>query len=41
MELWSNSFSDGDPIPGDFAFGLPDEASHAVFGPNLNPHLAW
>ncbi|MGB5169025.1 MAG: YbhB/YbcL family Raf kinase inhibitor-like protein [Acidimicrobiia bacterium] len=41
MELWSNSFSDGDPIPGEFAFGLPDEASHMVFGPNLNPHLAW
>jgi Raf kinase inhibitor-like YbhB/YbcL family protein len=41
MELWSNSFSDGDAIPGDFAFGLPDETDHVVFGPNLNPHLAW
>ena len=41
MELWSNGFSDGDPIPGEFAFGLPDDANHVVFGPNLNPHLAW
>jgi Raf kinase inhibitor-like YbhB/YbcL family protein len=41
MKLWSNSFSDGDPIPGEFAFCLPDAASHAVFGPNRNPHLAW
>ena len=41
MELWSNSFSDGDPIPGEFAFGLPDDTSHVIFGPNLNPHLAW
>ena len=41
MKLWSNSFSDGDVIPGDFAFGLPDAASHVVFGPNRNPHLAW
>ena len=41
MKLWSNSFSDGDPIPAAFAFGLPDPVSHVVFGPNLNPHLGW
>jgi hypothetical protein len=41
MKLWSNGFSDGEPIPGDFAFGLPDVASHVIFGPNQNPHLAW
>jgi Raf kinase inhibitor-like YbhB/YbcL family protein len=41
MELWSNDFSDGDPIPGEFAFGLPAEEEHIVFGPNRNPHLAW
>ena len=34
MKLWSNSFSDGEPIPSEFAFGLPDAASHMVFGPN-------
>ncbi len=41
MKLWSNDFSDGNRIPGDFAFGLPDAADHVVFGPNRNPHLAW
>jgi Raf kinase inhibitor-like YbhB/YbcL family protein len=41
MELWSDDFSDGDPIPGEFAFALPDIAEHMAFGPNRNPHLAW
>ena len=41
MELFSNSFADGAPIPGEFAFGLPDPESHVVLGPNKNPHLAW
>ena len=41
MKLWSNSFSDGGPIPSEFVFGLPDAASHVVFGPNRNPHLGW
>lgn len=41
MDVRSSSFSDGGPIPGDFAFGLPDPATHVVFGPNRNPHLAW
>lgn len=41
MRLWSKDFSDGDPIPGDFAFCLPDPEAHAVFAPNRNPHLAW
>ena len=41
MELWSNDFSEGDPIPGEFAFCLPDAETHARFGPNRNPHLAW
>jgi hypothetical protein len=41
MELWSNDFSEGDPIPGEFAFCLPDTEQHATFGPNRNPHLAW
>ena len=41
MELWSNDFSDGGPIPGEFAFCLPDDEQHATFGPNRNPHLAW
>ncbi|MEN8234008.1 MAG: YbhB/YbcL family Raf kinase inhibitor-like protein [Actinomycetota bacterium] len=41
MKLWSNDFSDGDRIPGEFAFCLPDPDQHATFGPNRNPHLAW
>ncbi len=41
MELTSSSFSDGSMIPGEYAFCLPDPATHATFGPNLNPHLAW
>ena len=41
MKLWTNDFSNGDPIPGDFAFCIPDAATHAVFAPNRNPHLAW
>jgi len=41
MELWSNDLSEGEPIPAEFAFCMPDVAEHAVFGPNRNPHLAW
>lgn len=41
MELWSNDLSEGDPIPGEFAFCLPDAEQHATFGPNRNPHMAW
>ena len=41
MKLWTNDFSDGDRIPGAFAFGLPDATDHVAFGSNRNPHLAW
>ncbi len=41
MELVSYSFDDNDPIPADYAFGLPDADAHVTFGPNRNPHLAW
>lgn len=41
MEIWSNDFSDGDPIPGEFAFCLPDVETHARLAPNRSPHLAW
>lgn len=41
MDLWSNDLAQGESIPGDFAFGLPDIAQHMVFGQNRNPHLAW
>lgn len=41
MELYSESFDDGDEIPGQYAFCVPDPTTHATFGENLNPHLAW
>lgn len=36
MRLWSDSFGNGQPVPAEFAMGLPDG-----FAPNRNPHLAW
>jgi len=41
MELTSNSFTDGQPIPGEFAFCIPADTGHVCLGGNLNPHLAW
>lgn len=41
MKLSSNSFTDGQNIPGDFSFCLPDPAHHVCLGKNMNPHLAW
>lgn len=41
MKLSSNSFVEGQAIPGDYAFCTPDPASHATLGANKNPHLAW
>lgn len=29
------------PIPSQFVFGVPDPASHVVFGENRNPGLRW
>ncbi|MDQ3056504.1 MAG: YbhB/YbcL family Raf kinase inhibitor-like protein [Pseudomonadota bacterium] len=36
MKIVSNSFSQGQRIPAEFAMGAPDG-----FGGNRNPHLAW
>lgn len=36
MQLRSESFENGQPIPAEFALGAP-----AGFGGNRNPHLAW
>ncbi len=41
MKLVSSSFADGQPIPGDFSFCIPDSAHRVCLGKNLNPHLAW
>ena len=41
MKLNSSSFSEGQRIPGDFSFCIPDPAHHVCLGKNLNPQLAW
>ncbi len=41
MKLTSTGFSDGQRIPGDFSFCIPDPAHHVCLGKNLNPQLAW
>jgi Raf kinase inhibitor-like YbhB/YbcL family protein len=41
MKLISSSFKDGQIIPGDFAFCIPDPAHHVCLGKNLNPQLQW
>ena len=41
MKLSSNSFADGQTIPGDLSFCIQDPEHHVCLGKNLNPHLAW
>ncbi len=41
MKLSSNSFTDGQKIPGEFAFCVADPASHVRLSQNRNPHLTW
>lgn len=41
MKLWSESFKDGDVIPGAYAFCVIDPTSHVAMSSNKNPHLAW
>ncbi|MCB6183049.1 YbhB/YbcL family Raf kinase inhibitor-like protein [Leeia sp. TBRC 13508] len=41
MKLTSQSFQDGQWIPGEFAFCIPDPVSHVALSNNRNPHLAW
>ena len=41
MQVWSDSFKDGDKIPSEFAFGTIDPQSHVSLAANRNPHLAW
>jgi Raf kinase inhibitor-like YbhB/YbcL family protein len=41
MKLTSTSFADGQRIPGEFAFCIPDPGHHVCLGRNLNPQLAW
>jgi len=41
MILTSDSFFDGQPIPGQYAFCNPATSGHVCLGGNRNPHLAW
>jgi Raf kinase inhibitor-like YbhB/YbcL family protein len=41
MRLWSESFSDGEPIPTRYAFGRIDDRNHVGLAANLNPQLRW
>jgi len=41
MKLWSESFKDGEPIPGEFAFCVIDPVAHVAMSSNRNPHFAW
>jgi Raf kinase inhibitor-like YbhB/YbcL family protein len=41
MILTSSSFSEGQKIPGDCSFCIPDSAHHVCLGRNRNPQLSW
>jgi len=41
MKLTIQGITEGQPIPGKFAFGVPDAADHMHFGQNLNPRVTW
>ncbi|MGC2944622.1 YbhB/YbcL family Raf kinase inhibitor-like protein [Burkholderia ambifaria] len=41
MQLTSQSFKDGEHIPAEFAFAVPDAVTHVSLSSNRNPHLAW
>ncbi|MDR2624897.1 MAG: YbhB/YbcL family Raf kinase inhibitor-like protein [Zoogloeaceae bacterium] len=41
MQLSSQSFAEGERIPGEFAFAIPDAANHVTLSENKNPHLSW
>ncbi len=41
MKLWSDSFADGERIPGEYAFAVIDPVHHVRLSSNRNPHLAW
>jgi len=41
MKLTSNSFSDQQPIPGEFAFAVIAPGTHIALSGNRNPHLTW
>ena len=41
MEISSNTFADGEPIPVHCAFAKPDPDERVTLSDNVNPHLEW
>ena len=41
MEISTNSFTPGEPIPARYAFAKPDPESRVTLADNVNPHLEW
>ncbi|MFP3947256.1 MAG: YbhB/YbcL family Raf kinase inhibitor-like protein [Longimicrobiales bacterium] len=41
MNLFSDSISEGQPIPGEYAFCVPDPDGHVAMAANRSPHLGW
>jgi Raf kinase inhibitor-like YbhB/YbcL family protein len=41
MQLWIQSFNEGESIPGEFAFAVVDPRNHFSMSTNRNPHLEW
>jgi Raf kinase inhibitor-like YbhB/YbcL family protein len=41
MKLWSDSWANGDAIPGRYAAGKLEAGGGVGFSDNVNPHLAW
>lgn len=41
MRLTSPGFSDGEPLPGQYAFAVPDPDEHIAFSDNRNPGFDW
>mgnify|MGYP006294911279 CR=1 FL=1 len=41
MNLHSDSITDGEPIPGEYALCVPDPDEHVAMAANRSPHLAW
>lgn len=41
MQLRSDDFADGQPLPTRLAAGKPDGNGQGTFSDDLNPHLAW
>lgn len=41
MKLSSQSIRDNQPIPGEFAFCIPNDKTRVCLGKNLSPQLSW